>query len=255
MVLGRASVILAKEMIGDLKIVGYTSIAVEISLYVLRIIGTSVFFAALPSGVRYLANDDLNRLDRFLELAWRYGNMLIFPLAFGFLFIGNKLIGIFVGEEYVAGVPLMFSFLPSAIILFWLQAHIHILIIYEKKQALLYSNLISVLGFIVMAMILVARIGIYGLPLSLAIGLFIGYGYAYYRTSSFSTIKNYLSSILKPIGSGLVMILVMMGLKRISLIHWAYFIPVGAIFYIISMVLIKGISKEDYLKVKAAIFS
>lgn len=255
MLLCRAPVILAKEMVGDLKIVGYVSMAVELSLYTIRIMAISIFLGALPSGLRYLASDDLNKFDRFLELSWKYGNMIIFPAVALFFILRKELIGFFIGKEYLGGVDMIAAFLPSAIILFWLQAHQHIFIIYEKKESLLYSSLISVLAFITLAMAMVTKIGVYGLPLSLAIGLFIGYVYAFCRTSSFERIRGYLPSILKPVVSGLVTTLIILCLKRTSMVALPFTIFLGAITYAISMFFLKGISKEDYLKVKAIIFS
>lgn len=253
LVLGRSTVVLAKEMVGDLNLVGYTSIGVEISIYALRILAVSVFFAALPSGIRYMSNDDQNRFDRFLELSWRYGNIIIFPLCFGFVLFGYKAVELFIGKRYIPGVPIIFSFLPSSVLLFWLQAHHHLLVIYEKKEFLFYSSLISVLIFITIATGTVFKIGIYGLPLSLSIGLLAGYIYAYLRTSSFKKIRGYFSSILKPLGSGMVMSFVVYLLRMFSSMDMIYLVLLGAITYIISMIFFKGISKEDYLKIKAVL--
>jgi len=236
-------VILSRIYIEDMEIVGYLGVGVQICFSVTLL----TFFineSILPSLVEFRVLDDRKFKDS-LKLAWKYTNIILFPLIFGGYVLAKPFIAHIIGKDYVSGTLIIKLFFPAILFLSWIRFHIQILFVYEKKIMIFLTQLINLIVFLGSWFYLVKSEHIHFAPLSLILGTMTAYVFILVSSNKIEKVEHYVVHLLKPLTAAALMALVVNFLKIQSLIQLFLVVLLGFFIYALCLFLFKGIGTDD----------
>jgi len=241
-------VIFVKRYIPDLAAIGFLGLALQIRMFASRLF-LSVGEGALPSWVELHVTED-SRFTKSTELAWKYTNMLLFPIVFGLFVLIDPVIRILIGSEYLPSAILVRLFLPA--IIFYSLGFIHrqILFTFEKKKLLFIGSFVSFVVFLLSSFYLIKIKGILGAPIAVSLGTLADYLYTYVMSMRINKIPRYFLHIIRPLLASGVMVFILKFIRADNFIQLLGSIFLGATIYLVILWAIKGISKADFDRVK-----
>ncbi len=236
-------VILSRIYIEDMEIVGFLGVGVQICFSVTLLI----FFineSILPSLVEFRVLGDRKFKDS-IKLAWKYTNIILFPLIFGGYVLAKPFIAYVIGKDFVAGTLIIKLFFPAILFLSWIRFHIQILFVYEKKIMIFLTQLINLVVFLGSWFYLVKSEHIHFAPLSLVLGTMIAYVFILLSSNKIEKVEHYVAHLLKPLTAASLMALVVNFLEIQSLPQLFLVILLGFFIYTLFLFLFKGIGADD----------
>ena len=202
-----------------------------------------------------------DNLEKVFNKTFRYSIILSMPASFGFIILADYIINLIYGQNYAPAVfPLYFL---SFLVVLSIQTGLFTeLFSAEEKPKYYFKLLIGVIILnLVLNYILIKYLSIYSLVASItgaAIATLISW--VVYSiclgilTKKKLGIKTNLIVCIKPLISSLVMVGLILLLKNsfkdITLLNGVILVISGIIVYFVSLFLIKGINKEDYILIE-----
>lgn len=235
--------ILSKIYVKNMAIVGYFGVGVQICFSVTLLI----FFineSILPSLVEFHFIND-NKFKDSLKLAWKYTNILLFPILLGGYALAQPLVAFIIGKDYLPGTLIIKLFLPAIIFFSWIRFHQQILFVYEKKFKIFLTQVINLLVFLGSWFFLIKLEKINLAPLSLCLGAITAYLFILFHSHKIEKVNNYVANFLKPFLAASLMALVIYLFEIHSAIELLLVILLGLILYGFFLILFKGVSKDD----------
>lgn len=236
--------ILAKQHLGDTPVVGYFGVGSQICFSVTMLV-LFINESILPSLVEFYVIKD-HKFKYSLQLAWKYTNMLVFPLIFGAYVLAEPLIAFFIGKEYIPGTHIIKLFFPAVIFFSWIRFHTQILFVYEKKIKIFLTQFIILAVFLGSWFYIIHHEEINFASLSLGLGALIGYLFIGSHSHKIEKVKNYVPSLLKPLAAASLMALILNLFDVHSLTQLVSLILLGILSYGSFLFLLKGVGKDDY---------
>ena len=227
----------------EMAVVGYFGVGVQICFSTIMLI----FFineSILPSLVEFRVQGDKKFKDS-LHLAWKYTNLLLFPLILGGVVLTKPLVAFIIGQDYKAGAIIIQMFLPSIIFFSWIRYHTQILFVFGKKIIIFLTQVINLLTFLGLWFYLISQGKINLAPLSLCGGALAGYLFSFFLSYKLEKVKNYSKNFLKPLTASILMALLVNFLQVPSATQLLVAILTGLFSYALFLILIKGVGKND----------
>lgn len=242
-------VVLSEKQIGDLAIIGYLGVGLQISFFIRYLIfsvGESVF----PSLVEFFAQKD-QRFRKSIELSWRYTNLILFPIVSGAFILIKPTIVLLIGSEFLPSAKIVNLLMPAVIFFCWSHIHKQILYAHEKKREIFLISFLEFAVFFISGWYLIKVEGILGAPMSLCLGSLVGYIYACRTSLRLEKISGYLPSITKPALASCVMGILLRPIPVTTIFHLLGNLFLGVILYLGIMWMLKGITSQDIERLKA----
>ncbi|MFQ6110002.1 MAG: oligosaccharide flippase family protein, partial [Candidatus Aminicenantales bacterium] len=181
--------ILSRISVEDMAIVGYFGVGVQIcfgAILLVYFINESI----LPSLVEFHVLKD-NKFKDSLRLAWKYTNVLLFPLILGGYVLAKPFVIFLIGKEYADGVLIIKLFLPAVIFFSWIRFHNQILFVYGKKIKIFLTQFINLAMFLGSWFYMMSKEEIHTAPLSLSIGALAAYLFILFHSNKTEKVQNY----------------------------------------------------------------
>lgn len=243
--------VISKRYIGDLAAIGYIGLGIQVYLLIINFV-SSVGEGVLPSLIEFYTEAD-ERFTRSIQLTWRYTNLILLPVVFGIFILIEPAIITLVGEKFLPGARIIKLLLPGAIFVCWVRVHQQILFSFKKKGQMFFVQLIKFVTFLGASLYLIKNYGLVGAPVSLSLAALVGFVLSLFFSWKLKPIPKYLSSILKPLVASCGMGLLIRSFSVANLLSLAGAILSGMVIYLIIMVAIRGITKEDVKRVVGSI--
>ena len=238
------AVILVKKIIPDLEVVGFLGLAIQICLFAFTGVLASVYESIFPTLIEFHTNNH-SQLREFIELNWKYTNIILMPAVIGFYFLVDPTISFFIGTEYLPMTEIIKYLLPSVIFFTWRGVYQQVLLIFEKKKEYLFTQLAGFLSFFTLAIILINNIGVLGASIAISFGTFISFLFCYFYANKLIKIMSCLIHAFKPVLASLVAFGVTNMIEIDSIFILLSSVILGILIYLSVMILIRGITKED----------
>lgn len=200
-------------------------------------------------------------LERAFNKVFRYLMMLSIPAAFGLASLANYFIVLFYGYEYVQAIQPLYVL--SALLVLGLQVGLFSDLFATKERpkdylpiliAVIFINIILNYTLIKIFLAHSPKLIVTGVAVATITSWFIYNLSLYYLVRKKLKIKPDLTTMIKPIISSIVMLVVILWLKKIlgdiSIIKGILLVIFGIATYSISLFIIKGITNEDFDLVK-----
>ena len=236
--------ILSKIHIEDMAIVGYFGVGVQICFSMIILI-YFINESILPSLVEFRVIND-RKLKDSLRLAWKYTNILLFPLIFGGYVLAEPFIGFFIGKDYLAGSQIIKLFFPTIIFFSWIRFHNQILFVYGKKIRIFLTQLINLSVFLGVWFFLIRLGKIHIAPLSLCLGAVISYLFILFHSFKIEKVENYVPNLLKPLAASAFMAFLLSRLTAQTISQLFLQVLFGFLSYVLFLFVLRGIGIDDY---------
>ena len=243
------AVILVKKIIPDLEVVGFFGLSIQICIVAIVGVLASVSESIFPILIEFHTNNR-SQLRKFIELNWKYTNIILMPVVIGFYFLADPTITFFIGMEYLPTTEIIRYLLPSVIFFTWNGVYQRVILIFKKKKEYLFTQLAGFLPFFTLAIFLINTMGVLGAPIAISVGAFISFLFSYYYANKILKIKSYLMHAFKPVLASLLAFGVINMIEIDSFFMLLPSIILGVLIYLSVMVLIRGITKEDMKSLK-----
>ncbi|HZX10686.1 MAG TPA: oligosaccharide flippase family protein [Acidobacteriota bacterium] len=238
------SIPILAELFGQsMDTVGFFGVGVQICFSAILLI----FFiseSTLPSLVEFQITDP-HKFKDSLRFAWKYTNILLFPLVIGGYVLAQPLIRFVIGKEYLAGTVIIKLFFPAIIFLSWIRYHTHILFVFEKKTKIFFTHLINLGVFLGSWLFFIKTNQIELAALSLSLGAFLSYLFILIHSFKLEKVKKYVSYIFKPLTAASLMGVVVYFFHVHSFIQLVGVILIGGLTYGVFLFAFKGLGKYD----------
>ena len=109
------AVILVQNFIPAHEVVGFLGLAIQICLFAITGVLASVYESIFPTLIEFHTNNR-SQLRKFIELSWKYTNIILMPVVIGFYFLAEPTIRFFIGTEYLPMTEIIKYLLPSVIL-------------------------------------------------------------------------------------------------------------------------------------------
>ena len=236
--------VLSKIHIEDMSIVGYFGVGVQIC-FSLIILVYFISESILPSLVEFQVIAD-RKLKDSLKLAWKYTNILLFPLIFGGYVLAEPFIGFFIGKDYLAGAQIIKLFFPTIIFFSWVRFHNQVLFVYGQKIKIFLTQLINLLVFLGSWFYLIQLDKINIAPLSLCLGAAVAYLFILYFSFKIERVTDYIPNLLKPLLASTLMAFILSRLNVQTAFQLFLIVIFGFSAYALFLFLLKGVGMDDY---------
>jgi len=237
-------VVLVKKFNSDLEVVGFLGLAIQICLFAMIGVMTSLSESFFPTLIEFHTNDH-KQLKKFVELNWKYTNIILMPLVVGFYFLAEPMVRFFIGLEYLPAVDIIKLLLPAVIFITWGGICQQILLIFEKKKEFFLIQLAGFVPFFTASVILINIIGVLGAPVAIMLGALISFLFSYFYANKLLHIKSYLMHALKPFFASILAAIVI-GMIQINDIYILLLLIIfGGFVYLFVLVLIRGVTIKE----------
>ncbi len=221
--------------------VGYYSAAVRLP-ETLVIFPSAFMTSVFPLMSRYFKTSRQS-LTQAYTLSFRYMLMLIIPIATGTTLLSRPIISLIYGESFLPSVSALSILIWSEIFVFYALIHYEILISVNKQRVyLLFAGTGAVVN-VILNLILIPRYGIVGASIATLISYILSAGLIIGHLLPATRVYNVVGcqSMLKPLAASIVMGVYVYYIRS----HLALAIIGGAIIFILTMLLIRGLNRQD----------
>lgn len=198
-----------------------------------------------PNLIEYHIVKNPRRFIRSFILGWRYLCIIIFWISPVLFIYSSFLISTFIGGNYLGSANLIQVLIIGSIFSVLSKDYFNILLVYEKKRAILISNIIEFSVFMVLAVITTPYFGIISLAWSLVCANITAFLYIQFKISKETEISFPAKETLKPLFSSIPMFIIFLLMPSTNIIMVGLSIMLGTLAYISSLFLLKGLEKED----------
>lgn len=239
--------VVLKRYIEDLAAIGYLGLGIQVYLLIINFV-SSIGEGVLPSLIEFYTEAD-ERFTRSIQLTWRYANLILLPAASGIFILVEPAIITLVGEKFLPSAKIIKLLLPASIFASWTYIHEQILFSFKKKSQMFFVQLIEFATCLGTSLYLIKNYGLIGAPVSLSLAALVGFVLSLFFSWKLKPIPEYLSSFFKPFLASCGMGLIIEFLPATNLLSLVGAILSGIMIYLIIMVAIRGITKEDLKRV------
>uniref|UniRef100_A0A7C4WE65 Flippase n=1 Tax=Geoglobus ahangari TaxID=113653 RepID=A0A7C4WE65_9EURY len=200
----------------------------------------SVPIVMFPVFVQLEGRDLKNAFNR----AFKYSAILSFPVVFGLISLGEPLIRLVYGVDYLPAVPVLYilSFLILCSALgFWGV----IFSAKEKPEYPVYVSFFAMILNIALNYFMILRWGIIGAGIATVISNFVSWIVLAYLSKIVLDVFPRMSHLIKPTVSSLIMFYFTSQFKLSRLVDGALVVLVGAAIYFVTLFLLRGITRDD----------
>jgi len=185
----RLAVPLAETFLQDLTLIGYLGTALLIVLQTLKNFTVTLAESILPSLVDYYVQEAKEKMKVIVATAFKYTNLLVFPLIFGLAALIEPFIYYFIGADYLPTTRIIIWLLPALLFLSWYEINNRILIAEEKIRTIFLIQLTGFLVFIILSLALISQLGIIALPLALSLAALVNFILSFYYSHQYLAVK------------------------------------------------------------------
>ncbi|MDO9565589.1 MAG: flippase [Candidatus Desulfaltia sp.] len=227
--------------------VGYYSAAV--GLPEALVIFPSAFMTSVFPLMSQYFQTSRQSLVQVYTLSFKYMLMFIIPIAVGTTLLSKSLISLIYGESFLPSAPALSILIWAEVFVFYGLIHYEILISTNKQRVYLLFTSIGAVVNVILNLILIPRYGIVGASIAtlisyvLSAGLIIGHLLPDTRRYNVAGCQ----AMLKPLVASILMGIYVYHIRS----HLALAIIGGAIIFILTMFLIRGINQQDIQFAKA----
>jgi O-antigen/teichoic acid export membrane protein len=228
------------QMKGD-EAVGYYSAAVGLS-EIFAIFPSAFMTSVFPLMSQYFKTSEQS-LVRAYTLSFKYMLMLIIPIAVGTSLLAKPIIALFYGAIFAPSVPVLSILIWSEIFVFYGVIHYEVLISTNKQKIYLLFCSTGAVTNVILNFVLIPRYGIVGASIATLISYILSSGIIMGHFVPVARIYNVVGcqAMLKPIVASVIMA----AYVYYTSAHMVLAIVGGAIVFILMMLFIKGINKQD----------
>jgi len=230
---------------------GYYQVAFSI------IIGVASL-SAFPNGILLpiFTKLDNNKIERTINKTVKYISILAIPSSFGIIILGRYLVRALYGYDYLSASIPLYALAPLIFPMIFVGTFLSLFSAKEKPQIFAKLILITLFMNVVLNFILIKIL----LPVSpiwatAGVGIATSLSWIFYFLAALSiskkqfNLKISLRPTIKPIISSVIMSLVLfyflLTVPSFDLIMGAMLVSTGILVYVASMLIIKGIEKQD----------
>ena len=234
--------IMLSVMQGD-ETVGWYNAAYKPIMFII-IIGVMALHSTLPV-ISKLYIKSIEKLKSFANYFLKIMSIIAIPIAFGGTALAYHIMNLLYGSDYLKGV-LAFQ------ILIWTTTIIYISVVYtnllqgtNRQKKYLWATGCGALVNIILNFILIPYFSLYGAAVATFLAELTVLIFIYIAVNKYIKLK-ILKNIIKPIAASIIMTIILYLLRDFNIVIDIF---VGMLIYIILMVIIKGITKDDINKI------
>lgn len=221
--------------------VGYYSAAVRLP-EALVIFPVAFMASVFPLMSRYFKISK-EFLTRSYTLSFKYMMMLIIPIAVGTALLSRPIISLIYGERFLPSAPALSILIWSGVFICYRIVHSNVLVSTNKQKAyFLFTSTGAVIN-VILNLILIPRYGIIGASIATLVSYIPGAGLIIGNLLPSTRIYNIVGcrSMLRPLVASIIMGIYVYCLRS----HLALAIVGGMIIFTLTMLLIRGIDRQD----------
>lgn len=234
--------------IEDVAYYEYSNKIITIPKVIISVVGT-VFF---PRACKYASDRNEYGQKQIMKISCAVGSVLGMASVFGLAAIANKLAVVYYGEEFALCGKVMILMTPLILIVSLGDTfRSGYLIPCHKDNVYVFSNVVSAVINIIVSSYLILQIGIYGAVYGTLIAEIVGFIIQAYSCKYVFSFKNMMEALIPPLIIGIFMYLVISYIDKTSPYSFTWLvieIIVGAIIYIVGILMVSLIFYRDYLK-------
>lgn len=190
-----------------------------------------------------------DKLAKSLEKSLHYLAIIALPIAAGTIVLAERFIPLFYGDNYTPSILALQILMVNVITFFLYRPFAYALIALDRKQDLLYANLVACLFNLVLGLLLIPKYSFYGAAIASV-------------TASFLLLALYALAVHKFCHVSLVRLLVKPAIASIlmgSLVYWmkdsslGLIIVVAICVYGILLLMLRTFTKEDFFLFKEVV--
>ena len=229
--------------------VGYYKVAFALA------IGIATLFSFSPVLLPYFTQFRKTNTNNSITKVVYYTLVLTIPSFFGFLILSNYFIRLLFGYSYLQSSIILYSVIPIIFIMPMIKIFSSLFEAKEKPQYYIKSVIMIMFLNIILNLILITQLsrisnlyGTIGAGLATTSSLFVYLISLIFITRKKLKIKpriDFAKPVIASLIMSLVLALTLSFIKDMNLITGILEVLIGASSYLISMILIKGISRED----------
>jgi len=222
------------------EVTGWYNAALKLvdGLYFIPFVVTMAVFPAMSR----LFIKNKNYLKLLYEKAFKYLFIIAFPIGIGTLLLANRLI-LFIYKKEFAQSSIALQILIWAEVFIFLNLFVgHLLGSINKQKLFAYSTGVCVVLNIILNLILIPKFSYIGASVALVITEVVNFALLYYFSFKNKFKLPLFKLTYKPIIAGLVMGAFIIYFK---FLHIVVLVPLSAVLYLVVLVIIKDIGKEE----------
>lgn len=254
----RLCVPLAEQFTPDMEQIGYLGFALLVTVQTIQKIPDSFTHSLFPRLVEINAVARENRtkeehreLRRLYTEAWRYINMVLFPLLAGIAALIEPVIRVVVGVEYLPSIPLVYLSMPAVVLMNWFTLNLIFMQSEDKIGRLSILIAVSFLTFVAAAIPGVMTWGIMAVPPALGLAMGLLWVLSYVSVSASMSGARFPDGWWKPLAACIVMCSVCVVLPRESAGFLLAELVAAVLVYVGCMFLMRGIRTSDLSRIRA----
>ncbi len=238
----RIDVVMLSKMAGD-SAVGFYSAAVNLS-EAFNIIPSAFMISLFPLMSQYFKTSK-EALEKSYELSFKYMMSIIIPIAVGTSILTEPIILSIYGVNFLPSASVLGFLIWAAVFTFAGIVHYNLLISANQQKLAFSLTSTSAILNVILNIILIPRYGFIGAGIATLISYAWGFPLAYFLSQTRPYMKSLFKSSLRPLFSSLVMGLYVVYAYYSLNFHLLLIIGIAAIFYLIILFIVNGITKED----------
>ena len=175
------------------------------------------------------------KLKYYLELGLKLGAILMFPIVFGVFILGSNIVSVIYGSQYIATIPALKIIIFSMLGAFPFLILTNLLIALDKRRELLAFDALLILINVGLNILLIPKFHYYAAAYVTTLTNLLGFLFAYFISQKYVKFE-FNKLLVKPFIASLIMAIILLFAKNMSLL---LVIPLGAIVYLVMLLLIK----------------
>lgn len=232
-------------------------IIAEVGIYgaaykVIEVLVTIPFMFAgiiLPIITNLWSKNDLPEFKRVLQKSFEVMVILAIPLAIGTQFVARQIMVIIAGEAYLDSGPILQILIIASALIFIGNVFSHAIIAIEQVKKLIPIYLFTAASSFLIYLIVIPRFSYFGAAWGTIYSetvIMFAFIYINYKYTNF--LPN-LSIVFKSLLASLIMSASVLLLQHFNFESIFIIIPVSIIVYFVSIILLKGVAKEELMQI------
>lgn len=231
------------SLMKDDKAVGLYSAAVKL-VESLGIIPAAFMLSIFPLMSKYFKTSP-DSLRRSYRLSFKYLMVIIIPIAFGTTLLSNQIILRLYGKTFIGATPALAVLVWSQVFIFGAVVIGNTLVSVDKQRIELFLAAIAAVANVILNFLLIPQYSFVGAAIATLISYAIAPAIALIMKSTRLYAIEMVKAMVKPIFSSALMGITLYYLAVYYLPSLVLAIAVGAVTYLITMTIIRGIDFED----------
>lgn len=232
------------------EVVGWYNAGYRIIFFIL-ILGNTIRYVIFPT-LSSLIKENKEKFTTLIRYVLKIIISLIVPITVGGIFLAPLIIESIFGSEYLAAIPSFQLLLVSCLIIFINLIYGTNLESQDRQKNYTISIGLGVLLNFILNLILIPKFSLNGAALTTVLSQILILFFVYYQSKKVLTI-NFWPLVIKPLIASLLMLGCLYLIENLisqQILNLIISIISGSIIYLAIMILIKGIDRTDWLRLK-----